>query len=275
MASKLKAITERLEQIARQTLELGLRENVGEKPIGSWRNLPTTSLVEDDIFGRAEDAKKLIESLKMDADVGLCVIPLVGLGGIGKTTLAQIVYNDKEVEEHFDLKAWVHVSSDMNLVKVTKAILDSFGEPCDAMNLEPLQNALKSILTMKRFLMVLDDVWSENYREWNVLQLPFRAGANGSKIIVTTRNQTVAKTVGTTPMFHLQQLSDEDCWLLFAHHAFSNLSYAQRSNFEHTGREIAKKCRGLPLAAKALGGLLRSKSDVYEWNYILNSEVWE
>ncbi|KAK2636955.1 hypothetical protein Ddye_031747, partial [Dipteronia dyeriana] len=279
VASKSKAITERLEEIARQTVELGLREVVGEKKKsrGIWGKLPTTSLVDDRVFGRVDDAKNLIESLRRDVvDDDLCVIPVVGLGGIGKTTLAQIVYNDKEVGEHFDLKAWVYVFGDFDLVRVTKAVLESLGESCFTSNLEPLQSALRKKLMMKKFLLVLDDLWNENYSGWDVLQLPFRAGARGSKIIVTTRSQTVAQTVNTAgPLFHLQQMSDDDCWLLFAQHAFSKLNSEVRPKLESIGKEIAKKCKGLPLATRALGGLLRSKLGVDEWQHILNSEVWE
>ncbi|ESR52179.1 hypothetical protein CICLE_v10030529mg [Citrus x clementina] len=279
LACKIKSVTERLGDIVKQKAELGLRDDTLERPIGLFRRIPTTSLVDDRIYGREEDADKLIDFLLKDVeatDDGMCVIPLVGMGGVGKTTLAQVVYKDEKVNDHFELKAWAFVSDEFDLVKVTKAILESLGESCGHITqLEPLQSALKRKLTLKRYLLVLDDLWGENYNEWEVLQLPFRGGAHGSKIIVTTRSENVAQIVGTVPVFHLQELSDNDCWSLFAQHAFSKLNPEARPSLESIGKEIAKKCKGLPLAAKALGGLLRSKSNVDEWQHILNSEVWE
>ncbi|KAK2636960.1 hypothetical protein Ddye_031752 [Dipteronia dyeriana] len=274
VAFKFDALTQRLEDFAKQTKKLGLREHAGEKSIGLWRRFETTSLVADCVYGRVEDAKNLIELLR-EVDDGLSVIPLIGLAGIGKTTLAQIVYNDKEVNGDFDLKAWVYVSGDFDLVRMMKGILDSLGESCHSTDLEPLQSILRKKLMEKKILLVFDDLWNENCSEWDVLQLPFRACKKGSKIIVTTRNENVAQTISTGPVFYLQELSENDCWSLFAQHAFSKLNCKVRPDLESTGKEIAKKCKGLPLAAKALGGLLSSKSDTDEWHHILNSEVWE
>ncbi|KAK3223859.1 hypothetical protein Dsin_010884 [Dipteronia sinensis] len=260
-------------------VELGLRsEDVRENSKGLWRRLPTTSVVDDLVYGREKDAKKMAELLLKDDDdngVRVSVIPVVGLGGIGKTTLAQIVYNDKEVDGHFDMKAWVFVSGEFDLVRIMKAILECSGESCDCTELESLQSILKQKLMEKKFLLVLDDLWNENYSEWDFLRLTFRACKKGSKIIVTTRNENVVQTVSTGPVFYLQELSEDDCWSLFAQHAFSKLNSKVCPDLESIGKEIAKKCKGLPLAAKALGGLLRSKSNTDEWKHILNSEVWE
>ncbi|KAK9912981.1 hypothetical protein M0R45_036809 [Rubus argutus] len=131
---------------------------------------------------------------------------------------------------------------------------------------------------MKKFLLVLDDVWNENYMHWQDLRKPFQSGAIGSKIIVTTRNQGVANVMHTDlPSHHLMQISDEDCWLLFAKHAFGNadLLNSQHPDLASIGRQIATKCKGLPLAAKSLGGLLHSELNVAKWVEILESDIWE
>jgi hypothetical protein len=117
----------------------------------------------------------------------------------------------------------------------------------------------------KKFLLVLDDVWNENYADWDDLSSPFRSGAQGSTIIVTTRNDSVASIMRTVSTDRLKPLLEEDCWSLFAKHAFHDNSSNARPELEVIGRKIVKKCEGLPLAAKTMGGLLRSKEDVDEW----------
>jgi hypothetical protein len=127
----------------------------------------------------------------------------------------------------------------------------------------------------KKFLLVLDDVWNENYANWEVLSGPFKSGAQGSTVIVTTRNDSVASVMRTVPTHYLNRLPEEDCWSLFAKHSFLNGKFDAHSELEVIGRQIVKKCDGLPLAVKAIGGLLRSKLDVDEWEKILKSELWD
>ena len=95
------------------------------------------------------------------------------------------------------------------------------------------------------------------------------------KIIVTTRNQDVASMVRTLEAHHLMPMSEEDGWSLFKNHAFKNTCVGGQSHLEKIGRQIVRKCKGLPLAIKSLGGLLCSKSNADEWESILNSEMWE
>ncbi|XVF69633.1 hypothetical protein PTKIN_Ptkin11bG0097300 [Pterospermum kingtungense] len=124
---------------------------------------------------------------------GIGVVPIVGMGGIGKTSLAQIVYNDNKVKELFDLKFWVCVSENFDVFRVTKAILEAITSlSCEVRELDLLQVKLTECLMDKKFPLVLDDVWNENYVHWEALKRPLTHGALGSKIIVTTRNQSVA-----------------------------------------------------------------------------------
>ncbi|XP_059440720.1 putative disease resistance protein At3g14460 [Corylus avellana] len=198
------------------------------------------------------------------------------MGGIGKTTLAQLVYKDKRVKEHFDLNAWVCVSDEFDLFKVTKTILEAMtSSTCDITDLNLLQVTLQEKLIGKKFLLVLDDVWNENYIDWHVLSSPFKSGAQGSVVIVTIRNEGVASIMCTVPSHHLKKLEEENCWSLLAKHAFHDYNSNARSELEVIGRQIVKKCDGLPLAAKTIGGLLRSKLDVDEWEKILKSELWD
>ena len=121
------------------------------------------------------------------------MIALVGMGGIGKTTLAQPVYKDRRVVDWFDLKAWVCVSEEFDIVRITKTILKGITsgtpeKPSDDNDLNLLQCKLEESLSKKKFLLVLDDVWNENYNDLEKLQLPFSSGLHGNKIVVTTRS---------------------------------------------------------------------------------------
>uniref|UniRef100_A0A2N9I6B0 Disease resistance RPP13-like protein 1 n=1 Tax=Fagus sylvatica TaxID=28930 RepID=A0A2N9I6B0_FAGSY len=272
---KIKVVLDRLEYLAKQKDVIGLREVVGGK---LSERLPTTSLVdESDICGRDDDKEAIVNLLLSDDASGneMCVIAVVGMGGIGKTTLAQLVYNDNRVKEHFNLEAWVCVSEEFDVFKVTKTILEAVtSSTCDIKDLNRLQVTLKEKLTGKKFLLVLDDVWNEDYVDWEVLKNPFKSGAQGSKVIVTTRNGSVASVMRTIATHHLKQLTDEDSWSLFAKHAFDDSNSDAHPELEVIGRQIVKKCKGLPLAAKAIGALLRSKLDVDEWDKILKSEFF-
>ncbi|KAE8682945.1 Gibberellin-regulated family protein [Hibiscus syriacus] len=277
--SKLLEILERIEYLERQKDVLSLREGFGEKCL---RKLPATSLVdESNVYGRDDDKEAIMKLLHTDdsSTDGIGVVAIVGMAGIGKTTLTQIVYNDNKMKEvfKFDLKVWVCVSENFDVFRVTKAILEAItGLSCDVGELNLLQVKLTDCLMDKKFLLVLDDVWNENYVHWEALKKPLTHGAQGSKIIVTTRNESVASIMRTVPSYHLKQLEDEQCWLLFSKHAFGNKSSREDVvNLEMIGKEIVKKCHGLPLAAKTVGGLLRSKRDVNEWCNVLESNMWD
>ncbi|XP_010248478.1 PREDICTED: putative disease resistance RPP13-like protein 1 [Nelumbo nucifera] len=276
-ASRIKAITKKLEELAKERDELGLTEGAGAIPlVENTQRRETSSLVDASrVYGRENDANKIIELLldKPSEEDVFDVIPIVGMGGLGKTTLAQLIYNDHRLEDHFDLKAWVYVSN-QDVKALTKAILESaIGESSDFLHLDPLQVRLKNTLSGKRFLLVFDDVWNENGNDWDALRAPLTFAKQGSKILVTTRSNTVSSLMGTVSAHDLEGLSNEDCWLLFKQCAFA--SRDPDPNLIDIGMKIVSKCKGLPLAAKTLGSLLRSKTNEKEWRCILKSKEWD
>ncbi|EOY19804.1 LRR and NB-ARC domains-containing disease resistance protein, putative [Theobroma cacao] len=275
MMSMIKEITTRFQKLADRRSALALTENVGGRPKRAIERPPTTSLVtETQVYGRAND-KEAIFQLISDRNVAeICVIPIVGMGGIGKTTLAQLVYNDNQVNDYFDLKAWVCVSEIFDIKDITKSILSSIGHesPDAGADLNNLQIKLKQRLSGKRLLLILDDLWHQIYNDWTLLIAPF---GKGTTIIVTTREQSVSSMTRTIPADHkLQKLSDEDCLSVLTHHALGAKDFSRHPNLEEIGRKIVKKCNGLPLAAKTIGGLLRNKVDLDAWKDILENEIW-
>ncbi|KAL9451742.1 hypothetical protein AB3S75_013332 [Citrus x aurantiifolia] len=279
LMSKIKEINGRFQEIVTQKDLLDLKESSTGGSKKDRQRLPTTSLVnEAKVFGREAEKKEIVELLLRDDlrnDGEFSVIPIIGMGGLGKTTLAQLVYNDARVQGHFDLKAWTCVSDDFDVIRLTKTILRSITkQTTDDSDLNLLQEELKKKLSQKKFLLVLDDVWNENYNGWDRLRPPFEAGAPGSKIIVTTRNQGVAAIMGTAPAYQLKKLSNDDCLSVFAQHSLGTRDFSSNKSLEEIGKKIVIKCNGLPLAAKTLGGLLRGKLDRSDWEGVLSCMIW-
>ncbi|XP_060670245.1 putative disease resistance RPP13-like protein 1 [Ziziphus jujuba] len=276
-----------LEGVVNQKDLLGLTPSVGVHLNRSSSSSPQLLPVEEesDIYGRDDDKAAIVKLLLSDDDhddvVGgnkISVIPIVGMGGIGKTTLAHLVFNDVNVVKKFDLKAWVTVSDEFDVFTLTKTIFETITgqKDCSIKHPHQLQCELKKAIEGKKFLYVLDDVWNENYNLWDNLRSQFTFGASGSKIIVTTRNEKIGSMMGTVPIYYIGIISNEDSWQLFAKHAFQKIiNRSALQEFEEIGRKIVRKCNGLPLAIKSLGGLLCYKKHIDEWEDILNSDTWK
>ncbi|XP_027329676.1 putative disease resistance protein RGA1 [Abrus precatorius] len=285
VGSRLTEIRRRFDQIAEGKNNLLLQEGVRERQsteLAEWRQ--TSSIIDQpQVYGRNTYKEKIVEFLLAQAQGSdfLSVYPIVGLGGIGKTTLAQLVYNDKRVSSHFEKKIWVCVSENFSVNNILCSIFESIErKKCDLSNLNVIEESVKELLQGKRYMLVLDDVWNKTQKlegltqdKWNKLKSVLSCGSKGSCILVSTRDMDVATIMGTCQALTLAGLSEVDCWLLFKQYAFGP-EKEEREDLVTIGKEIVKKCGGLPLAAQALGGLLRTKSEKKEWLEVKESRLW-
>ncbi|XP_015160486.1 disease resistance protein RGA2-like [Solanum tuberosum] len=214
---------------------------------------PGFVLNEPQVYGRdkeKDDIVKILINNVSDART-LSVLPILGMGGLGKTTLAQMVFNDQRVTEHFHPKIWVCVSDDFDEKRLIKEIVESIeGRP------------------------LLDDVWNEDQDKWAKLRQVLKVGASGASVLTTTRLEKVGSIMGTLQPYELSNLSQEDCWLLFMQRAFGHQEEINL-NLVAIGKEIVKKCGGVPLAAKTLGGILCFKREERQWEHVRDSEIWK
>ncbi|TVU46335.1 hypothetical protein EJB05_05861, partial [Eragrostis curvula] len=193
----------------------------------------------------------------------------------GKTTLAQLVYNDRRITKQFDLMGWVHVSENFDLKTVMSKIIMSFTrKPCQITELDQLEYMLMELAVGRKFLLVLDDVWNERKDLWDALLSPISTAQFGA-ILVTTRNLNVTTVMQTMPPYHMGCLPFEESWQLLKQMAFAHRDQITEKAFEEIGRKVVQKCGGLPLAIKAIGSALRFEENEEKWNDILESELWE
>ncbi|KAJ3684986.1 hypothetical protein LUZ61_014150 [Rhynchospora tenuis] len=234
-------------------------------------------VMESEVIGRECEREQIVSELlnpRCERD-NISVLAIVGIGGMGKTTLAQLVFNDKRVKEHFQLSLWVCVSTDFNVINLIKSIIHVASGNASSSNKEVLQQELRNKLDKKRYLLVLDDVWNKEKKEWNELRtLLCSAAGAGSVIIVTTRDQDVASIMEAFPNHDLAKLTHDDSWRLFEKRAFSAW-VGEKEEFREIGKTIAHKCGGLPLVVNAMAGLMGSKRELHDWRDILKSKVWD
>ncbi|GAU28687.1 hypothetical protein TSUD_215940 [Trifolium subterraneum] len=274
IGNRLKEITSRIDEIADMKNKFLLQEGVTAKEmigeVAEWRQ--TSSIIaEPKVYGREEDKEKIVEFLlnqARDSD-SLSVYPIVGLGGVGKTTLTQLVYNDPRVSTvNFHTKIWVCVSEVFSVKRILCSIIESIErQKCDALDLDVIQRKVQELLHGKRFLLVLDDVWNKNeelkfglsQEKWNQLKSVLSSGSKGSSCLVSTRDEVVASIMGTCHAHHLSGLSENECWLLFKQYAFGN-DREEPVELVEIGKEIAKKVRGVASCCTSIGSLEKGNS---------------
>ncbi|KAJ9184768.1 hypothetical protein P3X46_004460 [Hevea brasiliensis] len=278
IGNRMKEIRERLDEISAQKGKFHLTERLVDERVVYRRREMTHSFVQaSDVIGRESDRDKIIEYLLHHGELeNLSVVPIVGIGGLGKTTLAKMVYNDERVDRNFQLKMWVCVSEDFDVTRLAKEITSSAtGRSYGDLTMDQLQARLRRSLAGRKFLLVLDDVWNENLVRWVELRGLLEGCAMGSKIIVTTRSSKVASIMGIELAYNLPGLPHKDCLSLFLKWAFNAGQEKQYPNLVDIGNEIVRKCGGVPLAVRTLGSLLYASTDERHWLSIRDNEIWK
>ncbi|KAF6992411.1 hypothetical protein CFC21_009403 [Triticum aestivum] len=269
MGKKLCSIVRVIELLVKEMNEFGFKHLEQAPPSKQWRS--TDSIIidsEKDIVSTSRDEEKKIVSILVDqAREGrdLIVLPIVGMGGLGKTTFAQLVYNDPEIMEYFKLRRWCCVSEDFDVVKIASSICQTSEEDRDKA-LHNLQNEVSA----KRYLIVLDDIWNEDADKWKKLRTCLKYGGKGSAVLVTTRKVKVAQIMKMciNDSHNLRKLSNVFLKEIFENRAF----YSQKPDAAELNDMVEKildRCGGSPLAAKAFGSMLSTKTSMKEWVKVL------
>ncbi|KAM3298099.1 hypothetical protein ACQJBY_039858 [Aegilops geniculata] len=238
---------------------------------------------------RDDDKSTIVSRLVGHANnANLTVVPIVGMGGLGKTTLAQLVYKESEIQKHFGLLLWVCVSECFDVDSLAKSIVKvaprKKGDATEATPRNrndgteatdrPEKTALESLQDVvrgQRYLLVLDDVWKRDDCIWDELKACLQHGGRGSVVLTTTRDKEMAKRMGRNiEAYNLTSLGDKFIKEIIETRAFSYLHGEEERPVKLVNMvdEIVKRCAGSPLAATALGSVLRTKTSAEEWKAI-------
>nr|XP_027071439.1 putative disease resistance protein RGA3 isoform X2 [Coffea arabica] len=286
LGSMIREINTNLQRIHRDAEGLGLAyKHQVEDAFPTIASGATTSrqtdstIVRGDVLGRDEDESEIVKKLLTESESVISVIPITGMGGLGKTTLAKAVYKNEQIVGHFDKKIWVCVAEEVDKIeKVFKMILESLtGGKVEGDRREVIVQKIQDELKAKRYFLVLDDLWNDQ----EVLLNDFfstLAGLNakkGSWCLVTTRLQEVAIILSRHPQINftrheLGKLCNDDCWSIIK--KWATLGEEVPKELEDMRHQVLRRCDGLPLAAKLIGGLL-SKKRKEEWPSILEESL--
>ncbi|XP_074286090.1 putative disease resistance protein RGA1 [Silene latifolia] len=255
MSREIKKLREKLDNIAKNRQQFGFSDVFvppkQRKETGSYAR-------EDSIIGRESD-KAAIVGLLLDksdpqpnVEENVTFATIVGMGGLGKTALAQLAYNDEEVKDEFKVRLWVCVSNEFGMEQIfAKMIGKNAG-----IGMEELQREVRKVIERRKYLLVLDDVWCENHNKWVELRDFLMLGGKGSRVLITSRSKAVARAINNNHTHELQGLSDECSWRLFKKMAFETGKSPLDHELVDIGKEVVKKCANVPLSIRVVGSLL-------------------
>uniref|UniRef100_A0ACD5Z129 Uncharacterized protein n=1 Tax=Avena sativa TaxID=4498 RepID=A0ACD5Z129_AVESA len=288
--SRIKKLNEELDTIRKDATKLNFI-NLGSyqerrKPTSParLRNKTTSGFNKSEAVGEniEEDTEQLVQKLVAHSVRDFKVVAIVGPGGMGKSFLAKKIFASEDIQGQFKTKIWLSVTQHFDKVELLRsAITHAGGKHNEEKDESILEWTLIEALSVSKFLLVLDDVWSDTVWK-NILQVPV-ANAScaqpGSRVLVTSRMEDVVRRMGASSdgdLLRVRKLQDEDAWsLLKKQLPLSEVS----SSFDHLkdiGIKIIRKCDCLPLAIKVMGGLLSTRRpSELEWESILKRSLWK
>ncbi|XBH69592.1 hypothetical protein VPH35_097423 [Triticum aestivum] len=239
-----------------------------EKQTTSYRNSDIT------LFGRDRDLENLMNMIMQKSVGEISIISIVGPMGLGKTSLAQLVFNDARTKA-FSFRIWVHVSmGNVSLEKIGRDIVSQTTERIEGnMQLQSIKNAVRTILNKYSCLIVLDSLWGKDEEVNELKQMLLTGIQTESKIVVTTHSYKVAELVSTVPPYKLSALSEDDCLNIFSQRAMAGRGDPL---FREYGEEIVRRCGGTPLVANFLGSVVNAQRQRREiWKAAKDKEMWK
>ncbi|XP_065048840.1 disease susceptibility protein LOV1-like [Musa acuminata AAA Group] len=271
LTKSLQRINRNLQETSKRASELGIQGI----PSSSLSPIEDTYLtlrydVAEDVVGFDHDIQVITDQLRDVHVTRRAVISIVGMGGSGKTTLANKVYNSQAVKDHFRCRAWINMSQSYTarelLTDIMKQTLNIENNQIREMAEQEVKNKIREHLKGTRYLVVMDDIWKVS--DWETINTAFPEEFTASRVLLTTRKMDVAETADPdSPPHHPKLLEWEESWNLFSKKAFSNACCPP--HLQHFQDKIIQKCGGLPLAIVVLAGLLRRKHGAYEWSQTL------
>ncbi|KAK8458683.1 hypothetical protein SEVIR_3G420900v4 [Setaria viridis] len=270
MGNKLCKIVRNIEALVNQMRDFRFDKQPQAQVQINYLRENDSTMVDPEIVSRSRDEEKqkivrmLVEEQANNKDP--MVVPIVGMGGLGKTTLTQLIYNDLEVKKHFHLLKWVCVSDDFDICNLANKICNA-----SESNLESALQNLQRELAGKRYLLVLDDVWNKDENKWNKLNACLKHGDVGSAVLTTTRDKKIAQLMGTVKGHDIARLDNKFIKEIIETKAFIS---QERKPADLAGLvdDVVERCAGSPLAAKALGSVLRGKT-TEEWEAVLSKSI--
>ncbi|XP_057520309.1 putative disease resistance protein RGA3 isoform X1 [Amaranthus tricolor] len=282
VSRKIRKIREKLDAIDKDGKQLKLVQSLPLGRKSMKKREQSYSFVDaQQVIGRDADKNAILDLLLASSSnidpqnevLPVPVISIVGIGGQGKTTLAQLVYNDPKVEKSFNLRLWVCISEVLDFKGVLEKILRSATKAeTPKLDIEQLQAMLREAISGKKYFLVMDDVWDDKREKWLKLRDLLKMGGEGSKILVTTRSKEVARIMDSLAIYELQGLTNEKSWELFVNMAFEPGQAQQKPRLVKLGKEIVKRCANVPLAIRTLGSLLYGKEEK-KWSSLMNTSL--
>jgi len=275
MAKKMKKMRHKLKNIADQRKNYAFKEESSP----SQQQLPdkreTWVEVKSYIVGRTDEKEKLLSCLRhaVNQEMGFTVLPIYGIGGVGKTTLAKMVFSDAMFKDYSAV--WVYVSQMFDLKKIGNYMISELSKSeSNLQSMQTVQNQLVEVLANKRVLIVLDDVWESSPEDLDKLKDMLNVGRGSNVIaIVTTRCKDIANKICTVKPYKIPLLSNDMCWAIIKLKANFE-ARPDKDELETMGRDIASKCGGLALAAQTLGYMLESRT-FHEWESVRDDNIWD